>query len=143
VSGHWQPLEVTDAWLEQLTVDGRRVAGLHGELLPDEGFGPEGFGARIEPYRSAAPAGGEVELEVLVRNPFERRETAAVLLVVPLGWEASPSPAEVAVEPYGEATVRFRLRVGDEPARRARVAADLTVGGVRFGQQAEALVDVE
>jgi hypothetical protein len=27
-------------------------------------------------------------------------------------------------------------------ARRARVAADLTVGMMRFGQQAEALVDV-
>ena len=142
VSGHWQPLEVTDAWLEQVTVEGRRVADLHAELLPEEGFGPEGFGARIEPYRPAVPAGGEVELEVLVRNPFAREQTATVVLVVPAAWEASPSPAEVAVEPHGEATVRFRLRVGEQPVRRARVAADLTVGGVPFGQQAEALVDV-
>jgi hypothetical protein len=29
------------------------------------------------------------------------------------------------------------------PVRRARVAADLTVGDARFGQQAEALVSVE
>jgi hypothetical protein len=32
--------------------------------------------------------------------------------------------------------------VGDEPVRRARLAAELTVAGVPFGQQAEALVDV-
>jgi hypothetical protein len=36
-----------------------------------------------------------------------------------------------------------RVLPGRTPVRRARVAADLTVGGVRFGQQAEALVDVE
>ena len=29
------------------------------------------------------------------------------------------------------------------PVRRARIAAELSVGGHRFGQQAEALVDVE
>jgi glyoxylase-like metal-dependent hydrolase (beta-lactamase superfamily II) len=143
LTGHWAQMEVTEAWLEQVTLDGRRVADLHAELLPEEGFGPEGFGARIEPYRSATSAGGAVELDVLVRNPFDRGETATVLLVLPHGWEASPSPAEVAIEPVGEATVRFRLRVGPDPVRRARVAADLTVGGVRFGQQAESLVDVE
>ena len=32
--------------------------------------------------------------------------------------------------------------VGVTPVARARVAADLTVGGTSFGQQAEALVDV-
>jgi hypothetical protein len=31
----------------------------------------------------------------------------------------------------------------DAPGFRQRVAADVTVGGRRFGQQAEALVDVE
>ena len=44
----------------------------------------------------------------------------------------------------GTATLRFELRPnGTGPVRRARVAAELTVGESRFGQQAEALVDVE
>jgi hypothetical protein len=34
------------------------------------------------------------------------------------------------------------VRVGAKAVRRARIAADLTVGDVRFGQQAEALVTV-
>jgi glyoxylase-like metal-dependent hydrolase (beta-lactamase superfamily II) len=143
VSGHWQPLEVTDAWLQRLAVDGRRLEELHRELLPEEGLGPVGFGARIEPYRSASRPGGELELDVHVRNPFDREATAAVELELPAGWEAAPARGEIAVEPLGEATLSFRVRVGPTPVRRARVGADLTVGEVRFGQQAEALVDVE
>ena len=45
---------------------------------------------------------------------------------------------------HGEVTLRFHVSPnGSGPVSRARVAADLTVGGVPFGQQAEALVNVE
>jgi glyoxylase-like metal-dependent hydrolase (beta-lactamase superfamily II) len=142
ISGHWLPRDVDDAYLQQLLDDGRRTEELHAELLPDEGFGATGFGARIEPYRAEAMPGGELELDVIVRNPFDREETAFVQLVLPDAWEATPADSAVAVEPRGEAVVRFRVRVGAERVRRARVAADLTVGDARFGQQAEALVDV-
>lgn len=143
VSGHWYPREVTDEYLDRLLADGRRLAELHRELLPLEevDFGAEGFGARIEPYRSAVRAGDLLKLEVTVRNPFDRRETATVRLVVPGGW-TGPEPEQVELPARGEAVVRFRLAPA-APARRARVAADLTVGEARFGQQAEALVDVE
>jgi len=141
VSGHWPPLAVTDALLDGLAADGARVAELHRELLPDEaGFGPGGFGARIEPYRSTVATGAAVELDIEVRNPFDRPETAVVRLVVPAGW-AEPAPQEVALPPRGEAVLHFAAVAGPA-ARRARVGADLTVGGVPFGQQAEALVNV-
>src|SRR6185437_5804430 len=68
LGGHWLPREVTDAYLDQ--------------LLADVDFGAEGFGARIAPYRVRVPAGGEVELRVQVRNPFDRVETAVVRLVL-------------------------------------------------------------
>ena len=74
-----------------------------------------------------------------MRNPFGRAETATVLLVLPDGWSASPREHEVALEPHGEAAVSFRVVAGSAGAR---IAADLTVGGTRFGQQAEALVEV-
>jgi SAM-dependent methyltransferase len=73
--------------VERLLADGRRVAQLHRELLPlDEvDFGAEGFGARIEPYRSTVPAGGDVELEVAVRRaeprPLESRVGEAPLAI--------------------------------------------------------------
>jgi hypothetical protein len=49
----------------------------------------------------------------------------------------------VALAPHGRATVRFRVAAPTGPVRRARVAADLSIGAVRFGQQAEALVTVQ
>jgi glyoxylase-like metal-dependent hydrolase (beta-lactamase superfamily II) len=144
VGGHWLPREVTGAYLDRLLADGKRVAELHRELLPlDEvDFGAEGFGARIEPYRSTVARGASVELDVTVRNPFGRAETATVALVVPPGW-AGPPARDVELLPHGEATVRFTVTPAGAPVRRARIGADLTVGGVPFGQQAEALVDVE
>lgn len=143
VSGHWHLQEVTPAYLDRLEADARRLEELHRELLPDDvDFGAEGFGARIEPYRSSCAVGETLALAVSVRNPFDRAEEATVRLVVPAGW---PEPAAQRVElaPLGEDAVRFELRLdGVAPVARARVAADLTVGSTRFGQQAEALVEV-
>ena len=142
VTGHWQPWEVADGELEQLLVDGRRLAELHRELLPDDvDFAAEGFGARIEPYRTELRNGEALEVEVTVRNPFERDETATVGLAVPDGW-AAPAPAQARLSGRGEAAVRFNVTPPAGPVRRARVAAEITIGETEFGQQAEALVDV-
>jgi glyoxylase-like metal-dependent hydrolase (beta-lactamase superfamily II) len=143
VSGHWHPQEVTDEWLDRLAADGARLAELHRELLPleDADFGAGGFGARIEPYRASVAAGGRLELDVIVRNPFDREATARVELVVPEGWEAPPAQ-ELTLAPHADGVVRLEPTAPSSPARRARLAADLSVDGVRFGQQAEALVDV-
>jgi glyoxylase-like metal-dependent hydrolase (beta-lactamase superfamily II) len=142
ISGHWFPRELDGDPIASLAPIGERVRALHDELLPDESFGEEGFGARIEPYRCTVDPDGTVELEVTVRNPFPRAERARVEVALPGGFTASPASEELELMPHGEGTVRFVVRVSAEPARRARVAADLTVGDVRFGEQAEALIDV-
>ena len=134
LGGHWLPLDVTDELLETLLADARRTAELHRELLPEEGFGTDGFPARIEPYRATGP---EVDFTVGIRNPFARDETAAVRLVVPTGWTVTPPVREVELGPHGDAEVEFRVVATGA----GRVAADLTVGEARFGQQAEALVE--
>jgi glyoxylase-like metal-dependent hydrolase (beta-lactamase superfamily II) len=142
VSGHWPPQDVTDGLLDRLLADGRRLAELHRELLPLEqaDLGAVGFAARIEPYRTAARAGETVELEVIVRNPFSREAVARVEVVAPAGWMV-PAAQDVSLEAGAEAPLLFQLVTG-EPQRRARIAADVTVDGIPFGQQAEALVDV-
>lgn len=148
VSGHWPPQEVTDELLDVLLADGRRLAQLHRELLPlgevDFGaatFDAGGFGARIEPYRSSIRSGDRLALDVIVRNPFGREAVASVRLEVPKGWPAPPAQ-ESSLAAHAEGIVRFELQAG-AATRRARIGADLTVDGVPFGQQAEALVDVE
>jgi glyoxylase-like metal-dependent hydrolase (beta-lactamase superfamily II) len=143
ITGHWGAHAFDDTFLARLVVDGRRVAELHRELLPaDVAFGAEGFGARIEPYRATIGAGEGLELDVTVRNPFDRPAVAIVRLVVPDGWSAVPEVNEVGLAEHGESAVRFRVVAGGAVLR-ARVAADLTVDGTPFGQQAEALVTVE
>jgi glyoxylase-like metal-dependent hydrolase (beta-lactamase superfamily II) len=143
ISGHWPAQHVTDAFLDRFEADSRRLEELHRELLPeDAGFGAEGFGARIEPYRSQLGVGETLVLEIAVRNPFDRAEPATVRLVVPGGWP-EPEPQELELAPLGEGIVRFELPLdGVAPVSRARVAADLTVGETPFGQQAEALVEL-
>ena len=126
LGGHWLPLAVTDDLLLRLSTDAERLRELHRELLPEEGFGTDGFGARIEPYRSKP---GTTEFTVFVRNPFDRDETATVVL--------DGQTRTVALAPHAEATVGFTV-ASDGPRR---LAADLTIGGTKFGQQAEAIVE--
>jgi glyoxylase-like metal-dependent hydrolase (beta-lactamase superfamily II) len=146
ISGHWLPRPVTDDYLDALLAGGIELAALHRELLPlDEvDFGAGGFGARIEPYRSNTTAGEAVAIRVMARNPFGRVAEATVRLAAPAGWAVEPSERVAAVGPHGQVELTFWVRppAGAGPSRRSRVAADLTVDGVRFGQQAEALVTV-
>lgn len=145
ISGHWRPRLVDDTYLATLHDAGLRLAALHRELLPleDVDFGAEGVGARIEPYRSRVASGEQARLTVSVTNPYGERCDASVELVVPAGWLAEPSVQRVELLAHGDAEVEFKVFPAAEPVRRARVAADLTVGGVAFGQQAEALITVE
>jgi glyoxylase-like metal-dependent hydrolase (beta-lactamase superfamily II) len=136
VSGHWPPQAVTDDLLDRLAADGARLAELHRELLPVEAA----VAVRFEPYRSFAAAGETVELDVIVRNPFDREVSAEVALASSEAW-ALPAAGTASIAAGAEGVVRFRV-VAATPARRARLAADLTLDGVRFGQVAEALLDV-
>ena len=145
ISGHWLPRPVTDEYLEELHRAGTELARLHRELLPLDviNFGAGGFGARIEPYRSEVRLGGEVALRVHVRNPFGRHAEACVRLALPAGWSAEPAEIAINLAALGEDQTEFVVRpAADGPVRRARIGADLTVDGARFGQQAEALVTI-
>jgi glyoxylase-like metal-dependent hydrolase (beta-lactamase superfamily II) len=137
ISGHWLPREVDDAYLDGLLRDALRVAELHRDVLPEEGFGTDGFGARIEPYRTSA--GRRVDFTVTVRNPFDRSETAVVRLDVPAGWTVEPERRELDLEPKAEGVVTFAV----VPSGPGRLAADLTIGETRFGEQAEAVVEAQ
>jgi glyoxylase-like metal-dependent hydrolase (beta-lactamase superfamily II) len=145
ISGHWAPRPVTSTYLDHLLVQGEHLAKLHRELLPLDtvDFGAEGFGARIEPYRSQVRAGETATLTATICNPFSHESEAVVAAVVPTGWAGSPEVSRVVLSANGNANVTIAVEIpSGESCRRARVAVDLCVGGVRFGQQAEALIDV-
>jgi hypothetical protein len=63
--------------------------------------------------------------------------------VVPAGWIATPARMETRVPSHGSGSVGFQVTAPPGTrVRRARIAVDVTVDERRFGQLAEALVDV-
>ncbi|HEX4811408.1 MAG TPA: MBL fold metallo-hydrolase [Nonomuraea sp.] len=144
VSGHWRPRWVDDDHLRMLTERGEELVALHHDLLPLDrlDLGADGVLCRLTPYCSSVPAGGEFVLTATVRNPFPEKVVATVEPVVPPGWEREPGALTLRLPAGGMEQVRLRLGAGAVPRRRVRLAVDLTIGELRLGQHAEALVDV-
>jgi glyoxylase-like metal-dependent hydrolase (beta-lactamase superfamily II) len=145
LTGHWGAQPLTEDYLRLLETQGEQIAALHRDLLPEEiqGFGAEGFGARIQPYRAEVQAGGCVEYQVEMTNPSAYPVEAALRLVAPQGWWAIPREILRRLEAYATQVVHFTLAAprAAQPGL-ACIAADLTVDGYPFGQQAEALITV-
>jgi glyoxylase-like metal-dependent hydrolase (beta-lactamase superfamily II) len=143
--GHWAPATtVPEEYLEQLAERGAELERLHRELLPlDEvDFGPEGVAARISPYHATLERGDQLPILVEVLNPMRTAQELCVELLVPDGWRARPQAAVVEAAPLESHRFEFLVVPNRLARRRARLAADVTVGGRRFGQLAEALVTV-
>lgn len=146
ISGHWPPMWVDTTWLDDMAERGRTLERLHRDLLPlDEvDFEAGGLGAWIEPYASQVAGGVGRRYRVMARNPWRETATVTVCLALPDGWRAIPDHATAEAGPLADACLEFDVV---PPAglreRRARIAADVTWGERRFGQLAEALVDVE
>jgi glyoxylase-like metal-dependent hydrolase (beta-lactamase superfamily II) len=144
ISGHWAPRRVDDAYLDLLEEKGAELARIHRELLPlsDVDFDAEGVGAWLRPYQVTTGPGVPFAVEVEARNPFADADEVTIALVVPAGWRADPAAATAEVPGRATTTFEFAVTPTEEPCRRARIGADLTVGATRFGQHAEGLVDV-
>ncbi|WP_216852882.1 MBL fold metallo-hydrolase [Phytoactinopolyspora halotolerans] len=144
VSGHWKHRWVDDAYLDMLAEQAEEVVQIHQELLPlDElDIQPDGVVAHIAPYRNRVTTGGKVRLDVTVRNPVRAAAEAIVHPVLPEGWSCAPEALVLKLEEGETATAELVIATDGEERRRARVAVDVTVGTLRLGQHAEALVDV-
>lgn len=145
LTGHWGPMPVDAALLTELRARGEELERLHRELLPldDVDLGAEGRAAWIRPYHSRVHAGATVRFEVEVRNPSATRERVEIALIPPPDWRVEPARAATELDAREHGTVVAELTVpADATELRSVVTADLRVGGRRFGQQAEALVDL-
>lgn len=146
LSGHWEPQWVTPAYLREIVERGAALERLHHDLLPDApNPGVEGFIARLSPYQTDVTDGEPIAYTVELRNPFGEAADAMAQVVAPPGWTVETPHGELCVSlaPYETRSLAFCVRpLAGQTVRRARIAVDVTVGGARFGQQAEALVTV-
>jgi hypothetical protein len=95
------------------------------------------------PYLSALAPGDELGLEVRVTNHATEPAEAHVALVVPPGWRTEPKAGVEVVAADETVAVAFTVRVpAGETAGRRILVADLTLGERRYGERAEAIVDV-
>lgn len=143
LSGHWSPLWVDATYFDRLDALGAELERLHADLLPLEvlDVGTAGAIARIDPYAVTAAAGSRLSFVVETRNPFPHTAEAVVRLVAPPGWQVEPEAARCPVMAHAVATNHFEVSTpAGRVLRRARIAADVSVDGQPFGQQAEALV---
>ncbi len=148
--GHFEPLHVEPGYLEDLLARATVLESLHRDLLP-AGSEPAGGGleVHIDPDQAAIPAGLETAFAVVLSQEPPAGSNLAlpgevlVRPVVPRAWRAAPGEVRLSLVPGGTARARFVLvPPAGLTARRARVAADVTVDGVHLGQCAEALVTV-
>jgi glyoxylase-like metal-dependent hydrolase (beta-lactamase superfamily II) len=145
LSGHWGPYWVEPDYFDRLDARGEALEAHHRALLPLDAFdlGGEDQAATIHPYRITARAGQYCDIKVVVRNPFNRTVDATIRLVTPSGWGAQQPEQRITLDAHGTAETAFALKLpSTAPVRRARIAADITLGGKRLGQVAEALVNV-
>ena len=77
-----------------------------------------------------------------ISNPRPTAQLAVVRPVLPVGWGAVPDVVSVSLPPLGHEEIEFEVAVCGPTRRRARLAVDVDIGGLRLGQHAEALVDV-
>jgi glyoxylase-like metal-dependent hydrolase (beta-lactamase superfamily II) len=144
LSGHWAPRQTDERYLRFIGFAAEDLRQMHEALLPLEelDLGTDGVLARLTPYRARVERGGVHALTVTVRNPYREPVEAVLRPVVPAGWRTPQPEVVVPLAAGEERAVPIPVVVGDGPAVRARVAVDVTVGGLRLGQHAEALVDV-
>jgi glyoxylase-like metal-dependent hydrolase (beta-lactamase superfamily II) len=146
ISGHWDPVEVNDQYLADIMEKGKELERLHEELLPLESvdLGAGGFAASITPYQSLIPSGETFSLSIAVKNPFSTEEEAVITFVTPDDWMMDEEEYRFRISGKEEAELKVSITVPfGKTSRRERVAADITIGNTKFGQQAEALITVE
>ncbi len=148
LTGHWGVQEVDEEFFRNLLEKDKELARLHDQLLPHEevDFGREvEFVARIEPYQLVAEGGSKIDYELELINPFADNKEAIIDIICSDDRILNGKKTELKVEllPGEVKRVSFQVNIAEGvQIRRARIAADITIGDNKFGQQAEALITV-
>jgi hypothetical protein len=145
LTGHTGALRVDRKMLEDFHGWARQIEGVFKTLVavPAEvNFALDPNFATLYPYRNPARAGDRLSLELRVHNHGTKEAGARASLVAPPGWSVTPGEATLPIAAGETGTLRFTVEVAPGVTGRQVICAELSLGEQRFGQIAEALVDV-
>lgn len=146
LTGHTGALPVTRAMLDDFVAWARRVEGVFRRLVVvpervNEALDPRW--AVIAPYRTTTPAPATVAVEVRLTNLGPEPAEARLVIDPPPGWSVRPEAASAIAEPEVELAIAVELDVpAGTRAGRHVITVDVTLGERRWGQLAEAWIDV-
>jgi glyoxylase-like metal-dependent hydrolase (beta-lactamase superfamily II) len=146
LTGHTGAIEVTRAMLDDFLAWARQLEGAFTRLcaVPErvnEALDPD-F-AVCFPYLQTVRRGEHFRLDVQVTNHAADARDAAASLVLPVGWTATPALASASVAAGETVPLSFSVNVpADVAPGRCVLVADLTLGQRRYGQRAEAIIDI-
>ena len=144
-TGHTGAIRVDRKMLEDFHGWARQIEGVFRTLVavPAEvNFALDPNFATLYPYRNPARPGDRLPIELRVTNHGTGDAIGRAGLVAPPGWSVSPGEAETTIAAGESGVLRFVVEVPPGAAGRHVLCAELTLGERRFGQTAEALVDV-
>ena len=146
LTGHTGAIEVTREMLDEFLAWARELEGAFTRLCAVPGLVNEALDpdfAVCFPYLQTTHAGERFGIELQVTNHADAMRDADAHLVLPAGWTASPARASAHVAAGDMGRLRFDVHVpADAALGRQVLVADLTLGGRRYGQRAEAIIDV-
>ncbi len=145
--GHGSPFRVTRPMLEATRARMQEQQQIFAGLVADNetNYGLDPSWASIYPYQLTAKRGGELRLQVRVRNYRPSAVKITASLALPAGWKARPEVANFEAAAMRTGIAEFVAAIPrDWPEFKPRVAiaADLTVDQHYAGQMAEGVVDV-
>jgi glyoxylase-like metal-dependent hydrolase (beta-lactamase superfamily II) len=145
LTGHTGALRVDRKMLEDFHAWARQLEGVFKTLVavPAEvNFALDPNFATLYPYQNRARPGDRLILELRVTNHAAQAGAARASLVAPPGWPVSPNEGTADIASTETGTLPFVLEVPPDAQGRHVLCAELTLGERRFGQIAEATVDV-
>lgn len=147
LSGHWEPVEVTENYIEKIGKLGDKLEKLHQDILPAgrRELGVSTDMATLYPYQIVADREmGSFPVEIELYNPKEEAEDITFSLILPSEWNHVPVEETIKLE--AKQTYQKKVTIpchGLAPQRRARIAVDVKAGNQLCGQVAEALVTIK
>ena len=145
LTGHTGAMRIDRRMLDDCHTWAKELEGVFTTLVavPDEvNFALDPSFATLFPYRTRAWPGQLLGFDLRVTNHSPRPAALRASLALPPGWEFKPAVVEREVAGGASVGLRFSLVVPDDASGRNVLCADLTLGERRWGQVAEALVDV-